>query len=316
MQGALWRLGGVPAEHRTDNLSAATHELAESRGRDFTIRYRELLDHYGMRGSRNFPGNAHENGDVESGNGHLKNAIDQRLRLRGSRDFCSRERYAAFVEEAVAARNAPRAERLAEERAQLQALPARALPAYREFFARVSRWSVIRVGKHSYMLPSRLIGRRLTVRVHADRIECEYRGAQVALIDRCGSDRDHIDYRHIIHSLVRKPGAFRRYVFREALYPTLVFRRAYDALAAQDEARADLEYVRILHLAASDGERAVEAALVTLLAEGTMPCYEAVRPRVRGARTSTGVPEVAIGPPDLTRYDRLIGTHEVTGTLP
>ena len=46
MQTAFWRLGGVPIEHRTDNLSAATHELAESRGRDFTERYRELIDHY------------------------------------------------------------------------------------------------------------------------------------------------------------------------------------------------------------------------------------------------------------------------------
>lgn len=101
LQGALWRLGGVPLEHRTDNLSAATHELTESRGRDFTERYRELLEHYGMRASRNFPGNAHENGDVESANGHIKTAIDQRLRLRGSRDFASREKYAAFLESCV-----------------------------------------------------------------------------------------------------------------------------------------------------------------------------------------------------------------------
>ena len=79
MQTAFWRLGGVPIEHRTDNLSAATHELAESRGRKFTERYRELTDHYGLRASRNFPGNAHENGDVESANGRLKNTIDQRL---------------------------------------------------------------------------------------------------------------------------------------------------------------------------------------------------------------------------------------------
>src|SRR5476649_2496867 len=93
VQTALWRLGGVPIEHRTDNLSAATHELAESRGRDFTERYRELIDHYGLRASRNFHGNAHENGDVESANGRLKNSIDQRLRLRGSRAFASREAY-------------------------------------------------------------------------------------------------------------------------------------------------------------------------------------------------------------------------------
>lgn len=317
LQGALWRLGGVPGEHRTDNLSAATHELAESRGRDFTVRYSELLDHYGMRGSRNFPGNAHENGDVESGNGHLKTAVDQRLRLRGSRDFLSREHYAAFIEECVAARNATRGERFAEERATLRPLPTRALPAYRELYARVSRWSVIRVGKRNYMLPSRLIGRRLTVRMYADLIECEYRGAVVARMDRLvGAERDRIDYRHIIHSLVRKPGAFRRYVFREALYPTLTFRRAYDALVAENDARADLEYVRILHLAASDGEHAVEAALAALLSEGTTPHYEAVRASVRGVRTGAGVPDIVIGAPDLARYDRLLGDLSAPQVVP
>ncbi len=310
LQGALWSLGGTPGEHRTDNLSAATHELAESRGRDFTARYQALLDHYRLRGSRNFPGNAHENGDVESANGHLKNAIDQRLRLRGSRDFPSKEAYAAFIQECVAARNATRTARFAEERQHLRPLPEQALPAYRELYARVSRNSVIRIGKCSYMVPSRLIGRRLTVRLHADIVELEYHGAKVAVLERLvGAERERIDYRHIIHSLVRKPGAFRRYAFREALYPTLEFRRAYDALVAEDEARADFEYVRILHLAARDGEQAVEAALATLRAERSVPRYEAVRERVRGPCTGAGVPDVRIPAPDLTCYDRLLGTY-------
>ena len=310
VQGALWKLGAVPQVHRTDNLSAATHELAETRGRDFTKRYQRLLDHYRMRGSRNFPGNAHENGDIESANGHLKHALDQRLRLRGLRDFPSREAYAAFVEQCVAARNATRGERLAEERSVLHPLPERALPAYQELRARVTRNSIIRIGKYRYMVPSRLIGRVLTVRLHADLVELEYRGAQVAVLERLiGADRGRIDYRHIIHSLVRKPGAFRRYAFREALFPTLEFRRAYDALLADNDARADFEYVRILHLAASDGERAVEAVLGALRAEGTLPLYESVRERVRGPRTAAGVPDVRIPPPDLACYDRLLGSY-------
>lgn len=311
LQGALWRLGGVPAEHRTDNLSAATYELAESRGRDFTERYRELLDHYGLRGSRNFPGNAHENGDVESSHGHLKSALDQRLRLRGSRNFDSRPSYAAFIEECVAARNATRSARFAEERAHLRPLPRRALPAYRELYATVSRSSVIRICKRSYMVPARLIGRRLRVRLHAEIVELEYQGAQVGVMERLvGAERERIDYRHIIHSLVRKPGAFRRYAFREALYPTLEFRRAYDALLAEDDACADLEYVRILHMAATDGEQAVQEALRALLTQKLVPHYEAVREHVRGVRTGAGVPDVVIPAPDLTRYDRLLGSFD------
>ena len=309
VQSALWRLGGVPLEHRTDNLSAATHELAESRGRDFTERYRELIDHYGLRASRNFPGNAHENGDVESANGGLKNAIDQRLRLRGSRAFVSKEAYEGFLEACVQARNASRQARIEEERAHLRALPVRPLPSYRESYATVSRASAVRILKHSYSVSSRLIGCQLRVRLHADIVELDYKGERVAVMERLvGHDAHRIDYRHIIHTLVRKPGAFRRYVFREALFPSLEFRRTYDALLASGCDQADLGYVRILHLAASDGEQTVRAVLARLLAAGAAPTYEAVRAEVRGARTPEGVPFLNITAPDLAIYDRLLGT--------
>jgi transposase len=309
VQNALWRLGGVPLEHRTDNLSAATHELSESRGREFTERYRELIDHYGLRASRNFPGNAHENGDVESANGHLKNAIDQRLRLRGSRAFLSREAYEGFLESCIQGRNATRQARIEEERAQLRALPRRPLPAYRESYATVSRASAVRILKHSYSVSSRLIGCQLRVRLHADIVELDYKGERVAVMERLvGRDAHRIDYRHIIHALVRKPGAFRRYVFREALFPTLEFRRAYDALLAEGSDQADLDYVRILHLAAGDGEETVRAALADLLTQASVPTYEAVRAKVRGPRAPEGVPCLNITAPDLSVYDRLLGT--------
>jgi transposase len=292
LQSALWRLGGVPIEHRTDNLSAATHELAESRGRDFTERYRELIDHYGLRASRNFPGNAHENADVESANGGLKDAIDQRLRLRGSRAFVSKEAYEGFLESCVQARNATRHARIEQERAHLRALPVRPLPA-----------------KHSYSVSSRLIGCQLRVRLHADIVELDYKGERVATMERLvGRDTHRIDYRHIIHALVRKPGAFRRYVFREALFPSLEFRRTYDALLAEGSDQADLDYVRILHLAAGDGEETVRAVLAGLLSAGATPSYELVRAEVRGTRTPEGVPCLNITAPDLTIYDRLLGT--------
>lgn len=305
LQGALWRLGGVPTEHRTDNLSAATHELHDSRGRDFTKRYKAVLGHYGLKGTTNFPGKANQNGNVESGNGHLKNAIDQRLRLRGSRDFDSRGLYEAFLWQCVASRNATRGDRFGEERRHLRPLPAQALPTYTELFAKVSRYSVVSVGKRRYSVPSRLIRHRLTVHLHADILELFYQGVKVLVVPRLVGDAlARIDYRHVIHSLVRKPGAFRNYVFREELYPQPEFRMAYDALVAHNEARADLEYVRVLHLAALDGEQTVESALEALRTEGVVPEYETVRERVRGPRTPTGVPDIHIEPPDLSFYDR------------
>ena len=144
-------------------------------------------------------------------------------------------------------RNATRSARIEEERAHLRPLPARPLPSYRELYVTVSRASAVRISNRSYSVSSRLMGARLRVRVHADIVELEYRGERVAVMERLvGTDKHRIDYRHIIHTLVRKPGAFRRYVFREALFPSLEFRRAYDALLIEGSDRADLDYVRIL----------------------------------------------------------------------
>ena len=311
LQEALWRLGGVPVEHRTDNLSAATHELAKSRGRGLTRRYRELLEHYGLRGSTNTPGRAHENGDVESAHRGFKNALDQRLRLRGSRDFESIEGYWDWVETVVAERNAVRAGRLAEERAVLRALPARALATYREEEVTVKRWGVIRVSGKVYSLPSRLIGHRVRVRVHANHLEVRYRGALVARPERVrGEGIEGIDYRHVVHSLLRKPGAFRRYVYREAMFPTPVFRRAYDTLVARSAKWADLEYIRILHLSATTMQCEVEAALGALLEDGQVPEHAAVAARV-GAWQMPACPEVRVAVPDLALYDTLLAGEGV-----
>jgi hypothetical protein len=157
-----------------------------------------------------------------------------------------------------------------------------------------------------------LIGHRVRVRLHADIVELHHRGDRVALMERIiGAGKHRIDYRHIIHALVRKPGAFRRYVFREALFPSLDFRRAYDALVAEGADQADLDYVRILHLAASDGEECVRLVLVTLMDDGVTPTYEAVRAEVRGERVPEGTPYLSITPPDLGVYDRLLGSNTV-----
>lgn len=306
LQGALWTLGGVPREHRTDNLSAATHELRNSRGRGFTARYRELLDYYGLGASKNHPGNAHENGDVESAHGHFKGAVDQRLRLRGSREFAALAAYEAFLREVTAERNCNRTERFVEEQAVFRPLPARPLPAYRELWVTVSRFSLIRVVGKTYSVSSRLIGHRLQVRLHASHLELLYKNELIGSMERLhGHGAAHIDYRHVIHSLVRKPGAFRRYVYREALFPSLPFRHCYDVLVEDDARSADLEYLRILQLAALTLESKVEAALVQLLAVGESPSYA----RLKGCvlPQAPRCPELTIPVPDLQAYDNLIG---------
>ena len=309
LQTSLWELGGVPLQHRTDNLSAATHDLKNSRGRDFNERYLAVMSHYRLEATRNNPGRANENGDVESQNYPFKRAIDQRLRLRGSRDFLTVADYMAFVIGLTRDRNQQRKTLLAEELAVMRPLPARPLPACREEVVTVSKWSTVRVAKKPYSVPSRLIGERLRVRLFAATVELYYHDELIGTSDRLRGDEPHrIDYRHLVHSLRRKPGAFARYVYRQALYPTLTFRRAYDRLC-EKRSNADLEYIRILHLAATTVEADVDASLTRLLSAGETPTFDAVREQV--APRETDCPEVRVDAPDLSEYDQLFDHEEV-----
>jgi len=309
LQESLWDLGGVPREHRTDNLSAATHNLRQSGGREYNRVYLEFLEHYGLEASRNWPGNAHENGDVESAHGHFKTALEQRLRLSGTRDFSSVERYWQLVCEIVGQRNSRRQERLQEEREALRPLPARRLPVYREEQRTVTRGSTVRVASKAYSVPSRLIGERLTTRLYADRVELLLGGELVVRHERAvGQQPGRVDYRHVVHALLRKPGAFAQYRYRAEMFPSAVFRQAYDQLCEERVQRnADLEYVRILHLAATTLEARVEAALRDCLEAGQRPSFETVRAAAAPPRME--LPEVHIGDPDLAVYDALLGAR-------
>src|SRR5438874_3386646 len=116
IEKALGQLGGVPEQHRTDHLSAAVHRLDESGQEDWTERYQALMTHYGMQPTWNNTGVAHENGDVEQSHFRFKEAVDQALRVRGSREFADRRAYEAFLQNLVAKRNQSRATRFAQEK--------------------------------------------------------------------------------------------------------------------------------------------------------------------------------------------------------
>ena len=278
LQGALWELGGVPEVVRTDNLSAATHELKDSKGRAFNERYQAILDHYGLKATRTNPRSSHENGVAEQGHRRLKDSIAQALVLRGSSDFESVERYTRFVRSIVDRRNRLVREKVAREHPHLRALPPAPVPEYVGYRATVRKWSTIRVNSRTYSVPSRLIGVTVDVRLYPDHIEVYYKGHLVESMERIrGKGEARIDYRHIIGSLVRKPGAFARYRFREQMYPSHTFRLAYDAMRGWKGERADVDYVRILHLAATTMEADVERALRRLLASRVRFDYAVVK---------------------------------------
>ena len=306
LQGALWELGGVPRVVRTDNLSAATHELRDSRGRAMNASYEAVLAHYGVEATRTNPRSSHENGVVEQRHRRLKNVLGQALILRGSRDFDSEEEYRTFVRRVVDRRNRLVISKLNSERRHLHPLPPAPVPEYVNYRVRVRRWSTIRVANRTYSVPSRLIGVVVDVRLYADHIEVCYKGHLVESMERVhGTGEAQIDYRHIIGSLVRKPGAFARYRFREQMFPTHTFRLAYDALCGWRGERADVEYVRILHLAATTMESEVDRALGRLLESGLSFDYAMVR-RL-SAPAPPPVPDLKLsGTVDLGVYDRLL----------
>ena len=265
-----------------------------------------MLAHYGLRSTRTNPRSSHENGVAEQGHHRLKDAIGQALVLRGSRDFGSVDVYLSFVRQVSDKRNRLVMAKVEHERRHLRPLPPAPVPEYVVYQTKVRRWSTVRVSNHTYTVPSRLIGMEVEVRQYADHLEVYYKGRLVERMDRVhGAGQARIDYRHVIGSLVRKPGAFARYRYREHMFPTETFRLAYDALREWKGERADVEYVRILHLAATTMESGVARALRLLLDAGSPFDYAAVR--ALAAPAVPDVPELASpGLVDLKVYDGLL----------
>lgn len=303
MEQGLWQLGGVPLTHRTDHLGAALRPLDGAGRQEFRERYLALLAHYGMEASANTAGEAHQNGDVEQGHYRFKEATDQALRVRGSRDFADRANYDQFVQHLVRQRNLTRARRFVEEQAALRPLPALPLSPARELRVRVSRFSTIQVLGNTYSVPSRLLGVALLVRVRAETLTAYVGTTPVCTMPRLIGRRQHaINYRHVIWSLVRKPGAFATYRYRQDLFPSLLFRRTYDRLCQSGPTQADREYLQVLALAAGTGESAVEAALTLLLEAGRLPTAAAVRALLDAPEP----PLLAAPQVSLAAYDQLL----------
>lgn len=308
LQAALWELGGCPKVIRSDNLSAATHELRRGRGRDLNRAYRQLLEHYGLESTRSSPRRAHENGVVEQAHRRIKEAIAQQLLLRGSKDFATVDDYAGFLGEVVADRNRRVGPKVEIELEQLRPLPAAQIPDYVSYQVQVRKWSTIRVSNRTYTVPSRLIGEKVEARLFQGHVDVYYKDRFVERLERVfGPDRCRVNYRHVIGSLVKKPGAFERYRWREQLFPTDVFRRAWQAQRGwHSRRRADIEYLRILQLAAVSMEADVERVLAELLADGRRFDHQAVCDRVSPTEPSLPALE-RLRAPDLAVYDRLLG---------
>jgi hypothetical protein len=187
----------------------------------------------------------------------------------------------------------------------------RLLPEYRVEEPRVSSWSTVQVARNTYSVPSRLKGERVRARVYEDRVEIYYAGVLQLVCRRLAGEGKHeVNYRHVIDSLLRKPRAFRDYKYRREMFPTEAFRWAYDALCEGLSAwTADMEYLRILSLAARTMETTVDGALGELRRKGVLPRWDAVLGLIPALQPE--IPDLPVLKVDLGEYDRLFAQEVV-----
>lgn len=311
LQDALWALGGVPREHRSDSLSAAFRNLDKQAAEDLTGRYEPLCAHYGMTPTRNNRGLAHENGAIEGPHGHLKRAINDALLMRGSKDFENLGAYRQFIAERVSRCNARHRARIDAERATLSALPARRTNDFEESQIIVTSSGGFTLRKVFYTVPSRLIGHRLRVRLYDDHLAVLIGSTPLMTLTRgrAHSNGKHghvVDYRHVIHALRRKPMALLNLVYRDQLFPREAYRRTFHALLEQLEERAACRLM--VDLLALAHERACEAELAVCLADDMeakrLPDINKLQSRF--APDPQSIPEVHVQLGSLNDYDALL----------
>lgn len=310
LERALWELGAVPVAHQSDRLTAAVTVLGDQA--KFTDRYNGLLRHYGLEPKMIQTGRPNENGDIEQRHHRFKKAVEQALMLRQSCDFNSREDYETFVRELFVQLNAGRKARLSNELKHMHALPEARLGTPKKVTCSVGQGSTINADRNVYSVPSRLIGARVEARLYAEYIEVWYAHKCIETMPRLRGRQGHrINYRHIIGWLVRKPGAFQNYRYRDDLFPTSYFRMAFDALERQTPNRAHKTYLRILYLAARENETAVDQALRFLINSEQAITFEQVEALVHEATALPAPTDVHIDDIDLERYDALLDAFNV-----
>jgi len=303
LQNALFKLGGVPKTHQSDQLSAAVKQLKS--GAEFTQRYDALLRHYGIQGRKIQVAKPNQNGDIEQRHHRLKQTVDQALMLRGHRNFDSIASYKTYLEHLVKQLNSSRDVRFQEELKSLNRLPQKRLNTHQIVNVTVRPSSTIRVLRNTYSVHSQLIGEQVEVRVKANQIEVWFRGKFRECLPRLkGRDHFRIDYRHIIAWLIRKPGAFENYLYKEDLFPNSHFRMAYDRLKSTSSFRANKEYLKILKLAADEGEHKVQEALQHLLRQNVSLSASLIQSMMTSSLPS--LLKIEVKPVNLNHYDCLL----------
>jgi len=305
VQAGYWSLGGVTSDLWTDNSSTATHQIKrDEEERTFNDTYQAFCRHLKVEPRTINVECPNEQGDVESAHRHLIRRIQTHLAIRGSSDFPDQAAYQTFLDQVCAGANRLRTAKVTEEIARLRPLPAQRYPETEQIGVSVTSGATVRLKQQTYSVPSKLIGLKLDAHLSETQIRFTYEGHEVCQLPRIQGAKPQIDYRHVITWLVRKPGAFRGYIYREEMFPTVVFRQAYDQLCAAADRSADAHYLQVLELAATHGESEVADLLGACLRAGEVPHPELIAASLKAERPAPA--DLAPFVPDLKTYDSLL----------
>lgn len=300
--------GGVPIQLRTDSLSAAFKNKPNKS--ELTERYHQFCHQMGFEPCRNNPGVAHENGAIEAAHGHLKRRIVEQLKLRGSYDFATIDDYQTFLDQIANKLNSQHALKIKAEQRVLKPVPKVTPMIWREEIVTVSSQSTISLLRVLYTVPSRLIGRQLLAYVYTDKIQLFCDSTLTYTLNRLYASQDEpkyqIDYRHLIHSLVKKPNAFKGARFRDEMIPQgdwqLIWRQLTVHGITDDACR---KMVKLLHLAAKeDCEKQLGKFVLEQLE--TNQCLNLYACQKRFERKPAH-PEIKTKQHDLKHYNQLLG---------
>ena len=299
IQDALWALKGVPGELRSDNGKALFTNAHEP-----NTGYDDLYNHYGTSWSTINPGHPNENGGAETGNKTVKGLLRDWLTTDVDPNFKRVEQLSALLKQVLKGYNAEVLPELEEERARLNRLPNGRVEPYELVERTINKEGCIRIDGRLYSAPLDLHATKVKVRKYADRLVIYDHDGKPAWEWPWATDTEGwVDFRHVIHWLWKKPGAFKRYRFKERMFPTESFRETHEKLSEwYESAQADTDYLSILRLATGSrrqirqsqgGEmliNEVDCALTLLLEEGKRFNFSHVRGLVETG-TESGSPE-------------------------
>lgn len=178
-----------------------------------------------------------------------------------------------------------------------------ALTDFDEEAHRVGAGATLNICKRVYSVPSRLIGRRLSCRVYLEHIDLFEGKVQVHTMERV-YDGHGINWRDLVPSMVRKPGALAQYRYRDAFFPSKVFESLCDRLKLErGDWQGHVEYLQFLSLSRELDDQHIEASLTALLDQHDPVTLERLRDAL-GIRPE--LPMIAAFEPDLSSYDRFV----------